>query len=355
MAISIPAIVDAQLLALQNSLKPVYHAETTTFSSPSPPYALANRAAEILRMLTGLIDSGTMTVQGIHGLADAADQIITADADDPTTGYALANAIKAAYNLHIAKTAGDVHWAADVTNAVGSPDADTEGKLITLTNEIKTAFSAHFIFLTGNTHRYPDTKEVYLPDDADSYATCYVILNAIKPKYNAHVVDIGCAVSGLGDTSAFTGTNSLVGSKATFAAGTTTVALRGISGIISANTVSKLSFNPVLPATPVTGDTYVLEYSAVDSDLAVLEQGKGSGDGSSNPYGAGPSLVNAIMLLIAKTGGVVPSYLDIHSAEPFHLGSPHAGAGSQGMGGAMLLADALQVARDSVAAYTKPA
>jgi len=355
MAISIPAIVDAQLLALQNSLKPVYHADTTTFSSPTPPYALANRAAEILRMLTGLVDSGTMTVQGIHGLADAADQVATDDATDPTTGYALANALKAAYNLHIAKTAGNVHWAADVTNDVAAADADSEGKLITLTNEIKTDFSAHFIFLTGNTHRYPDTKEVYLPADATNYATCYAILNAIKPKYNAHCIDIGCAADGLGDTSAFTGANSMVGAKATFAAGTTTVALRGVSGIIAANTVSKLSFNPVLPAVPVTGDTYVLEYSAIDNDLIVLEQGKGSGDGSSNPYGAGPSLINAIIMLIAKTGGAVPSYLDIHSAEPFHLGSPHAGAGSQGMGGAMLLADALQVARDSVAAYTKPA
>lgn len=355
MSISIPAIVDAQLLSLKNSIKPDYHAESTTYSSPRVPYVNVNRAADVLRMLTALIDSGTMTVQGIHGATDAADQTALPIATDPATGYALAIDLKTVYNLHRVKTAGGVHGAADSTNVVSAADADTEGKLITLSNQLKAMFNAHIILLTSATHHFSDVKELVDAADASDYAGCYLILNELRTKYNAHVIDIGCSVWALADTAAFTGANSLAGSKVTFGAATTTVALRNVVAYVVTNTVNQLNFSAALPAIPVSADVYTVEFSAIDSDLDMLAQGKGLGDSASNPHANGPSLINAIMKMIVMLGGALPSYLDIHSAEPFHIGSPSAGAGSLGHGGATLIADALQRVRDQVAAYTKPA
>ena len=240
MAISIPALVDAQLAALQAALRPHVTVATNTASRPVPPYGLGNRVADWLTTLTNLIDSAVLTATG--GTANS-----------------------------------------------------------------------------------------------------------------------------LVDTGAFTGVNSLVGATVVFEATTTTVLLRSVRGIVASNTVNDLVFgNQVwdasgdrlyaLPATPAAGDTYQVDYTTIDTDLAILAGNKGLGSSQSNPYGAGPSMVNALMKLIVGLGGSLPSYLDAGSAQPFGLMSPHAAGGGQwGHGGADLLADALEVARDTVAAYTAPA
>lgn len=228
MAIAIPAIVDTQLTALRNSLLPKQDGATLIASSPLPPYAMANRAADVLRMLTDLIDAGPLTATG------------------------------------------------------------------------------------------------------------------------------GTATQ-LQDTTAFTGVNTLIGAKVTFT-GNVTPALAGCVAYVISNTVTNLNFAPgALTGTPQAGDTYSIQWTAVDKDLLILEQGKTKGDTASNPYSAGPSLINALMVLIQQLGGSLPSWLDTATVNPFHIGSPHAGAGSQGHGGAMLIAEALLLARDQVAAYTKPA
>jgi len=156
------------------------------------------------------------------------------------------------------------------------------------------------------------------------------------------------------DTGAYTGADFLVGATVTFV-GNMTAALVGKSAQVVKNTANELFFNAgAIPAAPVAGDTYSVAYTVVDADLVVLEGGKLKGDSQSNVYGSGPSLINAIIKLIRQTGGTVPSYLDLKTAEPFHIGSPHAGGSAGGHGGAVLLADALKTVRDSVAAYTKP-
>lgn len=368
MAIAIPAIVDTQLAALKASMSPHNHVDgggTTHTQAAGDLFPRGNRVADILRLLTGLIDSGTLTVQGIHGATDAADDVATANAVDPATGYALSIALKNAYNLHIAKVAGDVHWGVDAANAADAPDADSEGKLVTLTNQLKEKFSAHAIYLTGNTHRFPDTKRVYLPADCTTYATAYVILNALKPIYNAHIIDIGCSNQALGDTGAFVA-SSLIGAKITFGPATATVALRGAVAYVGSNTTDRLNFKTVLPGTPVTADVYAIEYASVDDDLAMIDGGKGFGGSQSNPYGYGPSLLNACIKLIVQLGGTLPTYLvrvtdgtshhtTFDPAEAFGIGSPHAGGSAYGHGGGILVADMLQRVRDQVALFTVPA
>jgi hypothetical protein len=241
MAIAIPAPVDALLAALQAELRPKTDVATNTSSSPTPPYARGNRVADLLSLLTGLIDVSGLTA-------------------------------------------------------------------------------------TGGT------------------------ANSVQ------------------DTGAFTGVNSLVGAKVTFV-GDTTAALAGVYAIVASNTVNELVFGAqvydasgnvlgALPGTPAAGDTYGVEYAAVDTELAVLSGGKGLGSSQSNPYSDGPTMAGAMVKLIELLGGTLPSYLDpaAPEAEPFGLLSPHgAGDGQYGHAGATLLADALQVVRDTVAAYTVPA
>lgn len=233
MAISIPALVDTQLTALKNTLLPVQDVATNIASSAVPPYMLGNRAADLLTILTGLIDATGLTATG------------------------------------------------------------------------------------------------------------------------------GTATS-VQDTGAFTGVNSLVGAKVTFD-GNITAGLANVEGYVVSNTVNELFFAAgVLPATPAAGDTFAVEFASVDADLSAMAGGKGLGASSSNPYGPGPSFVNAVAKLIGALGATAPSYLDTQAkitavAEAFGVGSPHAGAGSQGHGGAALVADMLQQARDAVAGYTAPA
>lgn len=232
MSISIPAIIDSQLAALQAEMRPVQDAATKTQSFAAAPGASANRIGDLLELLTDLIDSGTLT-----------------------------------------ETAG------------GS---------------------------------------------------------------DAQLTDLG----------AFTGVNSLVGATFTFDAATSTAALQGVSRTVISNTTDVIVFDRALPANTAVGDVGVLTFTTIDKDLEALKQGKGLGDTASNPYGPGPSMINALVVLIEQLGGTLPPYLDpaAPEAEPFGLGSPHGGhGGPYGHGGMIMLADALQVARDTVAAYTAPA
>jgi hypothetical protein len=228
MAIVIPSIITAELTAVRNTLLPVVDAVTHTSSQPYAPYLDGNRAADLLKLLTGLIDSGTLTA-----------------------------------------TAGDA--------------------------------------------------------------------------------------TSVSDTTAFTGVNSLVGATVTFA-GNVTAALAGVKAKVISNTVTKLNFAPgALDVAPDVGDEFTVEFTALDADIAILAGGKGLGDHQCLPYAVGPTFINAILKLLQLLGAAVPSYLTPAAGEPFHIGSPFAGAGSQGHGGGYLIADALLQAKNAVAAYTAPA
>jgi hypothetical protein len=355
MAIAIPAIVDAQLLALKNSIKPVYHSDTHTFSSAYPPYVLGNRAADLLTLLTNLIDAPGLHVTGIHVAADAVNAVSSPVATNQATADTMANEMKGDYNAHRIVTPA-VHGAADGTNIVTAADGDgAEGKLVTLTNDIRTQLLAHMARVASSTHYVADPNVVTVAACTNT-ATAVVLINHLKAIYNAHIANInGVSRSALADIGAYTGVNYLIGAKVTFE-GNITTALAGVTATVMANTTGVLTFRSNELSVPaVTGDHYTIEFAGVDADIAVLNQGKPMGSSGSNPYGSGPSLINAIMKLIEQLHGSMPAYLTARTSEPFHIGSPNAGAGSTGHGGAMQIADALQVVRDTVAAYTKPA
>lgn len=114
---------------------------------------------------------------------DVRDAITTADASSEATSVALANAIKAAYNLHRADT--DEHAAADATNAVSSADATALASAITLLNEIKTDFNAHLLLGAG-THRSVPIQPAVSTANASDQTTANALANALKLAVNRH-------------------------------------------------------------------------------------------------------------------------------------------------------------------------
>lgn len=79
------------------------------------------------------------------------------------------------------------------------------------------------------------------------------------------------------DTGAFTA-NALIGSYIVFGAATTTVALRGLSYRVIANTTGAVTFGVTLAGTPVAGDTYTVVAGFLNETIADLREGKGLGD-----------------------------------------------------------------------------
>lgn len=118
----------------------------------------------------------------IHNTDDTND-VDTDDSEDVTTLIALANALKAAYNTHIAATA--YHKAADATNAVSSVDATDLATAITLINEMKGDFNTHRS-QTG-VHYTDDPYHLVQSPNATTQTTADTLVNEIKRLYNRHL------------------------------------------------------------------------------------------------------------------------------------------------------------------------
>lgn len=67
--------------------------------------------------------------------------ITVATATDATTANALANDLKAKYNIHL--SAANVHYTNDGTNTIAAADATDATTLQTLVNELRTDVNAH--------------------------------------------------------------------------------------------------------------------------------------------------------------------------------------------------------------------
>jgi len=355
MAIVIPALLDAQLDALQVELRPIEDAVTKADSFPTPPYVRGNRVADIIRLFTDLCNSGTLTGTGIHTAADATNVITAPAATDQGTANALLNDIKAMYNLHRVMVGSNEHIGADVTNIVTAANASDLATSLTLAADINAIFNAHLALNAATGHYGADIANVLLVADPTDLDTVVAFANTAAAAYTAHIADIDAgSVRSACDNAAITGVNSLVGATITFN-GNVTAALAGLTRVVNANSVNLLQFAEALPSAPAVGDTFTVDWSTVDKDLDVLTGGKGMGNSQSDPYGPGPSLINALMVIISQLGGSLPAYMDAKTdAEPFSVGSPQAGGGTLGSGGAALIADALEVMRTTIVAWTVP-
>jgi hypothetical protein len=201
------------------------------------------------------------------------------------------------------------------------------------------------------------TNVITAPDASD-LASVIVLANELKANYNLHCANIKAgSLRSVIDNGAFTTVNSLVSCTITFDAATTTAALQGVSATVVSNGVNHVLLSADLPELPVVGDEFTLEYTSVDTDIEQMRgTGRSLGDSNpGNPY-SGLSFVNAVLKVLENLGVTAPSYLNTASAEPFGLGSPHAGhGGTHGHAALLLCSDMLDQVRDAIAAYTAPA
>lgn len=153
---------------------------TKTITDPLPLAHAKVLLEEVNNIQTTLVQAGRLPHTGPEGVANL---VTTANASSESTSVALANALKAAYNLHRART--DVHLAADGTNAVSSADATNLASAQTLLNEIKTDFNAHIASATF--HRSADSLNTISTADASDQGTANALANALKAAFNRHI------------------------------------------------------------------------------------------------------------------------------------------------------------------------
>lgn len=121
--------------------------------------------------------------QKAHAVNDTANVNASPTATNEATAITMANAIKAAYNLHLAEAT--VHTVDDTVNDVTASDATDEASLVTLVNEIKADFNLHRVEAT--VHDVDDDKNVVATANATDTATAVTLINAIKAAYNLHL------------------------------------------------------------------------------------------------------------------------------------------------------------------------
>lgn len=170
-------------------LNPAPGTATTNGSKRHPPLSkvLRDQATDLSEIQTALRSSGAV----LHGGRTAA--ITTPDASGAggaltAAQVLLANAIKAAYNAHVA-LGTPTHLAADATNVTSTANATDEASAITLANELKADFNAHIV--SGTFHSVGGAGGVAAPAviataDASNTATLTALLNAMKAAMNRH-------------------------------------------------------------------------------------------------------------------------------------------------------------------------
>lgn len=121
--------------------------------------------------------------------ADASTAISTATASDLPTVVALANAIKASYNLHIASvcsasTGQGAHLSVDAANGITSADATDQASANTLLNELKTDYNVHRA--SAVFHHTADGTNAIASANATDLATSITLANELKTDINLH-------------------------------------------------------------------------------------------------------------------------------------------------------------------------
>lgn len=125
-----------------------------------------------------------------HGAADTTSMAAVPVALTSTATWtqiaAMADALRAAYVLHVALTAGSVHGAADTTHnpAVAAVGA-VQTSVNTYLSELKTDLNAHIILLTS--HYVKDDSMKVSAAAATTLATSITLANAIKVAFNDHI------------------------------------------------------------------------------------------------------------------------------------------------------------------------
>ena len=163
--------------------------------------ALEGRVEALVSLVNGKVVANTPAANGsAHEVPSFANKIDRPDPTDLASALAVANLIKAAYNLHIADERGTgtgAHLAADASNNVTAADATDEATLITLVTDLQGAYDAHIDDTSA--HANADAANGLASAVAPTTtAECITVLKDLKAKYNAHIDNADGISSGVG-------------------------------------------------------------------------------------------------------------------------------------------------------------
>jgi len=164
--------------------------------------ALEGRVEALVSLVNGKVVANTPASNGSsHEVPNSAHKLDRPDPTDLASALAVANLIKAAYNLHIVDERGTgtgAHLAADATNDVTAADATDEPTLVTLVTELQADYAAHIID-DATAHANADASNGLASAVAPTTtAECITVLKDLKAKYNAHIDNADGISSGVG-------------------------------------------------------------------------------------------------------------------------------------------------------------
>lgn len=108
--------------------------------------------------------------------------------------------------------------------------------------------------------------------------------------------------------------NSYVGALVTFAANTTTVALRGVTTRVLSHTTTVFTFTTTLEAAVAVGDTFTVKHDFLNASISEIRQGKAKGENPpGNVYGMNRTAMDAMQKLLSKLGSTLPETNISHS------------------------------------------
>lgn len=198
-------VLDALIAAVNNLSSVVFigenphkandTADVVTSTTPGDLDQVANLEHEIDVNYVAHIASSTY-----HLAADSTNTLTA------TTVYAkvkaLAEDLKAKYNLHHVMTASSVHAGSGDTNTVTAATITTKALAITMLNNIKAMMTAHLANVTSCHGAADTTSMAAVPTDllsTDTWSTIAAMADALRAAYVLHVAR-GTSVHGAADT-----------------------------------------------------------------------------------------------------------------------------------------------------------
>jgi hypothetical protein len=339
MAIAIPTLIDTQIAALQASMR-----SSADDTAPSTPYA-PRLAADILRILTDLIDSAELTATGgtalevqdtgaYTGVDSLVGSTVTFAADTTTPGLQGKSAVVKSNTtgaLVFERGALPARAAALVGGTQTFPFNETSGQTLV----IEQTDDGGATWTAGTRTFTYSTSGSAFAEIADLLAE----LNTAA-KWDGTTLPTTFTITNSGDKLVITPVSSDPLAGIRVAAASTGTGVTADEDLLWADDVTDMNTE-----FPISGDTYVVSYTAADAKLDTIND-KGLGARPSSAAG-GPALLGAMMLILEQLGASVPAYLTAAAAEPFGSGSPHAEG--------VFVADAIELVRDAIAAHTAPA
>ena len=162
--------------------------ESPPFYSHKADFTFPSTVSSAFRMrITDPVSDGAFTGVGFgvsDGPVTALVGFLETTATNQSSAIVRANAVKAAYGLHLVTTG--VHIPNDDSDAVDVVDATDLTSLIILANRTKSLYNSHLAKGGGSVHLLTDAPNAIVSPDSSDLPSAIVLVNELADRYNVH-------------------------------------------------------------------------------------------------------------------------------------------------------------------------